>query len=232
MLFRQLFDQASCTYSYLIADFNTKDALLIDSVQSCVERDLRIIQELGLSLIIVADTHIHADHITGMAQLKEATGAQICVPTSPEIDCADRHLAHGDTLTVGGISVRVLSTPGHTHNDICFYVNQDRVLTGDTLFIRGCGRTDFQSGDPKTLYHSVHEQLYTLPDETLVFPGHDYKGETCSTIGEEKLFNPRLNTGNNCETFVDIMNGLNLPYPKQIDTALPHNLKCGHATDL
>lgn len=228
MLFRQLFDQETCTYTYVIADESTKEAILIDSAIEKHDRDMRLIRELGLTLKYVADTHIHADHITGMAKLKEATGAQICIPLSDNIDCADVQLKDGDTLEVGAIKIEILWTPGHTHNDICFYVNGDRVLTGDTLFIRGCGRTDFQSGSAETLYESVHTKLFTLPDETLVYPGHDYKGETCSTIGEEKQHNPRLELSKTKDQFIDIMDNLNLAHPKYIDIAMPRNLKCGN----
>lgn len=227
MLFRQLFDYETYTYTYLIADESTREAMIIDSVLEKHDRDMRLIKEHNLKLRYAAETHIHADHITGSAKLKEATGCEIMIPVSPEITAADKQLEDQTVLKVGNTEIKVLATPGHTNNDICFYVNHDRVLTGDTLFIRGCGRTDFQSGSAAVLYQSVHKQLFSLPDDTLVFPGHDYKGETCSTIGEEKAHNPRLKLENSEADFVAIMDDLNLPYPKKIDVALPRNQKCG-----
>ncbi len=227
MLFRQLFDQDTWTYTYLIADPNTREAVLVDSVIEQVERDYKLMNELGLTLKYCLETHVHADHITGAGKLRELTGCETIVPENAQVSCADRHIHHGEVLKVGEIEIRAIATPGHTDSHMAYLVNGDRVLTGDTLFVRGCGRTDFQSGDASTLYDSVTENLFTLPDGTLVYPAHDYRGHTVSTIGEEEQWNPRF-VGRTREQFIEFMNGLNLPDPKKIMEAVPANERCGN----
>ena len=226
MLFRQLFDQDTWTYTYLIADLNSKEAVLVDSVLEQVERDFKLLNELGLKLKYCLETHIHADHITGTGKLREMTGCTGIVPENAQAACADRYIKDGEILKVGDIEIKAIETHGHTDSHMAYLVNNTHVLTGDALFIRGCGRTDFQSGDAGTLYDSVTQRLFTLPDGTLVYPGHDYKGQTVSTIGEEKRFNPRF-VGKNRDSFITFMNNLNLPNPKKIMEAVPANEQCG-----
>jgi glyoxylase-like metal-dependent hydrolase (beta-lactamase superfamily II) len=224
MIFRQLFDTASSTYTYLVADEATGEAALVDPVREHLERDLKLLAELGLRLTWVLETHVHADHVTAAALLRERTGARTVFGVRGAA-CADRHVKHGDTIPVGTIAIGVLDTPGHTDDSVSYLVD-GRVLTGDALTIRGAGRTDFQNGDPQTLYRSITQVLFALPDTTLVYPGHDYKGQTVSTIGEEKRFNPRL-AGKSEDEFVAIMNALGLPPPKHIAEAVPANRACG-----
>jgi glyoxylase-like metal-dependent hydrolase (beta-lactamase superfamily II) len=228
MLFRQLFDKDTSTYTYLLADNNSKAAILIDPVLEQVDRDRQLIDELGLTLHYCLETHIHADHVTGTGKLRELTGCQGVVPENAAAGCADMRLKHGDTLDVGDIHIEAIATPGHTDCHMAYRVNGDRVFTGDALFIRGCGRTDFQSGDPGTLYDSITQHLFTLPDETLVYPGHDYRGHTVSTIGEEKHLNPRL-ANHSRNDFIELMNNLNLPDPQKMMEAIPANQECGRA---
>lgn len=233
MLFRQLFDYDTWTYTYLIADESTKEAVLVDPVLEKVERDRQLIAELGLTLRYGLETHIHADHITGTGKLRELTGCVGVVPENAEAACADRHIKDGETLQIGSIPIKAIATPGHTDSHMAFLVNNDRVLTGDALFIRGCGRTDFQSGNPGTMYDVITQKIFTLPDETLVYPGHDYRGHTVSTIGEEKRWNPRFvnvdspGTLRDRHSFIELMNNLNLPDPKKIMEAVPANQQCG-----
>jgi glyoxylase-like metal-dependent hydrolase (beta-lactamase superfamily II) len=233
MLFRQLFDYDTWTYTYLIADPATKEAVLVDPVVEQVERDLKLIRELGLTLRYCLETHIHADHITGTGKLRELTGCQGIVPEHAQASCADQFIQDGDVLQVGSIQIQAIATPGHTDSHMAYLVNQDRVLTGDALFIRGSGRTDFQSGNAGALYDSVTQHLFTLPDETLVYPGHDYRGHTVSTIAEEKRWNPRFvqEPGEavlkDRSSFIKFMNNLNLPDPKKIMEAVPANEQCG-----
>lgn len=234
MLFRQLFDKETSTYTYLIADTETKEAILVDPVLEQVERDYKLLNELELNLKFCLETHIHADHITGTGKLRELTNCQGIVPVNAQAKCADRHIKDGEVLTVGGIEIKAIETWGHTDSHMAYLVNSDleeirfagRVLTGDVLFIRGCGRTDFQSGDPGTLYDSVTQKLFVLPDETLVYPAHDYRGHTVSTIGEEKRLNPRF-VGRDRPEFIEFMNNLDLPDPKKIMEAVPANQSCG-----
>jgi glyoxylase-like metal-dependent hydrolase (beta-lactamase superfamily II) len=226
MLLRQLFDRDTWTYTYLIADLNTKEAVLVDPVLEQVERDLQLIKELGLKLQYCLETHIHADHITGTAKLRELTGCQGVVPENAEAACADRFIRDREVLKVGEIKIEAIATLGHTDSHMSYLVNESSVLTGDSLFIRGCGRTDFQSGDAGTLYDHITQRLFTLPDATLVYPGHDYKGQTVSTIGEEKQFNPRF-VEHNRASFIEFMNNLNLPNPQKIAEAVPANRRCG-----
>ncbi|AKQ64132.1 Metallo-beta-lactamase family protein [Myxococcus hansupus] len=224
MLFRQLFDTTSSTYTYLIGDEEQGMALLIDPVAEKVERDLSLLRELGLSLTHVLDTHVHADHVTASGLLRARTGAKV-VGGAAGAPCADLHVQHGDTLRVGAFNFQVLGTPGHTDDSVSYLLG-DRVFTGDALLIRGNGRTDFQNGNAGTLYDSITRVLFSLPDETLVYPAHDYKGMTVTTIGEEKRHNPRV-AGRSREGFIQLMNSLGLPKPKLIDVAVPANRACG-----
>ncbi|NET07943.1 MAG: MBL fold metallo-hydrolase [Symploca sp. SIO2B6] len=226
MLFRQLFDSASSTYTYLIADELTTEAVLVDSVLEQVERDRTLIEQLGLTLGYCLETHVHADHITGAGKLRELTNCLGVVPELAAVDCAERHLKHGETLQIGQVTIKAIATPGHTNCHMAYLVNGNCLLTGDALFIRGCGRTDFQNGDPGALYDSISQHLFTLPDDTLVYPGHDYHGQTVSTIGEEKRWNPRL-AGRSRNEFIEIMNNLNLAAPKKMMEAVPANQQCG-----
>ena len=226
MLFRQLFDLDTCTYTYLIANLKTQEAVLVDSVLEQVERDLKLLNELGLKLKYCLETHIHADHITGTGKLREITGCEGIVPENAQATCANRYIKDGEILKVGDIEIKAIETNGHTDSHMGYLVNNTHVLTGDALFIRSCGRTDFQSGDAGTLYDRVTQKLFTLPDETLVYPAHDYTGQTVSTIGEEKRFNPRF-VGKNRASFIIFMDNLNLPEPKKIMEAVPANERCG-----
>ncbi|XP_053655800.1 persulfide dioxygenase ETHE1, mitochondrial [Cherax quadricarinatus] len=226
MIFRQLFDRETCTYTYLLADAKTKDAVLVDPVIELAERDANLVQELGLNLKYAMNTHMHADHITGSGLLKKLIpGCQSLIAKASGA-MADVHVEHGDKVSFGNQTLEVRSTPGHT-NGCCTYVSHDGkfALTGDALLIRGCGRTDFQEGSADTLYDSVHSQILSLPNEFSLYPAHDYKGQTVTTVAEEKVYNPRLTKPR--ETFVDIMNNLNLDYPKKIDVSLPANKVCG-----
>ncbi|AFZ13257.1 Hydroxyacylglutathione hydrolase [Crinalium epipsammum PCC 9333] len=230
MLFRQLFDKESSTYTYLLADLTLKEAILIDPVLEKVERDRKLLEELGLSLRYCLETHIHADHITGTAKLREATGCLGVVPDKADNSCADRYIKDGETLQLGSITIEAIATPGHTDSHITYYVNNDRIFTGDALLIRGCGRTDFQGGYAGTLFDSVTQRLFTLPDETLVYPAHDYRGHTVSTIKEEKQWNPRF-VGRDRTNFIEFMANLNLPDPKKIMEAVPANEHCGNLVE-
>ncbi|PSN20690.1 Zn-dependent hydrolase [filamentous cyanobacterium CCP5] len=226
MLFRQLFDPETSTYTYLVADLQTHEALLVDPVLAQVNRDRQLLAELGLTLKYCLETHIHADHITGTAQLREATGCEGVVPEHAQAACANRFIHDSEVLHLGGVTVEAIATPGHTDSHMAYLVNGTRLLTGDALLIRGCGRTDFQSGDAGTLYDVVTQRLFTLPSSTLVYPGHDYNGQTVSTIGEEKRWNPRF-SGRSRTEFIHFMDALNLPNPKKIMEAVPANERCG-----
>lgn len=234
MLFRQMFDQESSTYTYLIADEQTREAVLVDPVVEQVDRDIKLLQELGLTLRYCLETHIHADHITGTGELRARTGCQGLVPDNAQVSCASGFVQHGQILTVGSITIEAIETHGHTDSHMAYLVNGTHVLTGDALFIRGCGRTDFQSGDAGTLYDHVTQRLFTLPETTLVYPAHDYRGHTVSTIGEEKQYNPRFvetqkftHPLRTREAFVQLMESLDLPDPKKIMEAVPANQSCG-----
>lgn len=229
MLFRQLFDSESSTYTYLIADEKSRSAVLVDPVLEQVERDLTLLRELNLTLEYCLETHVHADHVTATGKLRELTGCHSLVPEGAPVNCADRHIRDGETLQLGDVTIKAIATPGHTDSHMAYLVNGDRLLTGDALLIRGCGRTDFQSGSAAVLYDSVVQRLFALPDATLVYPAHDYHGHTVSTLGEEKNWNPRF-TGRSQEEFVNYMNDLTLPYPKKIMEALPANERCGNAS--
>lgn len=224
MLFRQLFDEDTWTYTYLLADEESREAVIIDPVDTRLERDVALINELGLKLVYGFDTHVHADHITSLGPLRDRLGCTIGVSCHGGVSCTDIQLREGDSFQFGRHTLHVLETPGHTDGCLSFLC-ENRVFTGDALFIRGCGRTDFQQGSAARLYTSITTKLYTLPDETQVYPGHDYKGMSVSTIGEEKRFNPRLTLGR--EGFIEFMNKLDLPHPKRIREAVPANLACG-----
>jgi glyoxylase-like metal-dependent hydrolase (beta-lactamase superfamily II) len=234
MIFRQLFDKESSTYTYLMADGGTGETLLVDAVIGNVDRDLMLIAELGLRLTTVVDTHVHADHITAAGELRARTSAKTHVSERGGAPCADVALQDGHLIGVGRIVVRTLATPGHTAGCLSLVVECEgeplRVLTGDALLVRGCGRTDFQEGDAATLWRSVHDRLFALPDETLVYPAHDYRGFTVSTIGEEKRHNPRLGGAATLEAFVTLMNNLALPPPQKMHEAVPANRACGGTT--
>jgi glyoxylase-like metal-dependent hydrolase (beta-lactamase superfamily II) len=224
VIFRQWHDAESSTYTYLLADEKTKDAVLIDTVRGQVERDLRQLRELGLELAYVLDTHTHADHFTAAGVLRARTGAK-AVAGQSAAPCADLHLVDGDLLTVGAMRIRVIATPGHTDDSLSFLV-EDRVFTGDALLIRSVGRTDFQNGNAGQLYDSVTQKLFALPAHTLVYPAHDYRGLTVSTIGEERAYNTRI-ASRSREEFERVMGELNLPKPRKIDQAVPANRACG-----
>ena len=225
MFFRQLFDRDSSTYSYLIADTSTREAILIDSVIEQVDRDLKLIKELNLVLKYCLETHIHADHITGTGELRNRTNCQGIVPINAEAKCADRFIKHDEVINIGKLEIQAIETLGHTDSHMTYLVNRDRVLTEDALLIRGCGRTDFQNGNAGILFDSVTTQLFTLPDNTLVYPAHDYHGQTVSTIGEEKQWNPRFQS--NRQEFINLMNNLDLSYPRKMMEAVPANQGCG-----
>lgn len=225
-IFYQLFEHESSTYTYLIGDSQTKEVALIDPVLETIERDLKLIQELGVKLKYVLDTHIHADHITGAGEIRKRTCAKTAVSAASNVTCADLLLKDGDELTLGDKKIKVLATPGHTDTCMCFLF-ENRVFTGDALLIRGCGRTDFQQGSSDRLYESVHQKLFSLPDSIQVYPAHDYKGQTSTTIEMEKKFNPRLGVKMSKADFVKIMSELNLANPKKIHEAVPANLACG-----
>jgi sulfur dioxygenase len=224
MIFRQLFDTDSSTYTYLLADPVSRQAALIDPVVEQTERDLTLVKELGLTLTHVLETHVHADHVTAAGLLREQTGCQV-VASARGASCASVHVRHGDDVRVGGLTFRVLATPGHTDDSVSYLIG-DRVFTGDALLVRGNGRTDFQNGNAGQLYDSITQILFALPDETLVYPAHDYKGRTVTTLSEEKRFNPRL-AGKDRAAFIQLMAGLNMPPPKKIDIAVPANRACG-----
>ena len=226
MIFRQLFDQGSNTYTYLIADPSTGEAALVDPVLEQVERDYKLLNELALTLKFCLETHIHADHITGTGKLREITHCEGIVPAGAQAICASRAVNHREKLALGNIIIQGIETNGHTDSHMAYLVNSTHLLTGDALFIRGCGRTDFQSGDAGTLYDRVTQRLFSLPDETWVYPGHDYKGRTLSTIGEEKRLNPRF-AGRTRDEFIGFMKNLNLPNPKKMMEAVPANERCG-----
>jgi glyoxylase-like metal-dependent hydrolase (beta-lactamase superfamily II) len=230
MIFRQLFEPVSSTYTYLIGCEETGEALLIDPVLETVERDLDTIHHLGLRLACTIETHIHADHITGAGRLRALIGSRAGFPAASGADHVDFTIEEGTPIAIGSLQVRPLFTPGHTDDHHVYVVEEcggARVFTGDALLIEACGRTDFQNGDAATLYRSVHEKIFALRDETLVYPAHDYNQRQVSSVGQEKARNPRLGGGKSVDEFIAIMAGLNLPRPKKMDVAVPANRECG-----
>ncbi len=225
MIFRQLYEPVSSTYTYLIGCAETGQALLVDPVMPTWQRDLELVNGLGLKLVLSVETHIHADHITSALKLKREASSKIAFPAIDQLPCADVGVKDGVPLRMGSITLMPRYTPGHT-DDHFAYVLDGRVFTGDALLIDGCGRTDFQNGDAETLYRSVHERLFTLPEDTLVYPAHDYQQRCVSSIGQERARNPRLG-GKTMQEFCAIMRELKLPYPKFIDYAVPGNRQCG-----
>ncbi|XP_020105255.1 persulfide dioxygenase ETHE1 homolog, mitochondrial [Ananas comosus] len=234
LLFRQLFEKESSTYTYLLADLGhpEKPAVLVDPVDKTIDRDLTLIKELGLKLIYAMNTHVHADHVTGTGIIKGKVPGVKSVISKTSSAKADHFVEHGDKICFGDLFLEVRATPGHTLGCVTYVTgdgpdqpNPRMAFTGDALLIRGCGRTDFQGGSSHQLYHSVHSQIFTLPKDTLLYPAHDYKGFSVTTVGEEMLYNPRLTKDE--ETFKSIMENLNLPYPKMIDVAVPANMACG-----
>ena len=227
MLFTQLFERESSTYTYLIASRTGGEALLIDPVRSELSQYLRLIDELDLRLVFAIDTHVHADHITALGDLRTETNCATLMGAQSKAECVSRKISDGERLGVDGLELRALHTPGHTDDSYSFVMN-DRVFTGDTLLIRGTGRTDFQNGDAGAQYESLFGKLLQLPEQTLVYPAHDYKGWTVSTVGEERAHNPRLQVRSKQE-YIELMQGLRLPSPRLMATAVPANLACGGA---
>jgi sulfur dioxygenase len=229
MIFRQLFERESSTYTYLIGCELSKEAVLIDTVKSEVPKYLQLLQELGLKLTYALDTHTHADHITGAGALRDATGCTTLLGEEAGSTCISQGLQDGDVITIGQLQLKAIYTPGHTDDSYSYLLDdagQPYLFSGDTLLIRGTGRTDFQNGSAQDQYHSLYNKLLTLPDHTLVYPGHDYRGWTLSTIGEEKAHNPRLQA-KDINAYVEIMNNLKLPNPQMMDIAVPANRACG-----
>lgn len=225
MLFRQLFDLESSTYTYLVADRAGGQGALIDPVKAQVPSYLRLLRELDIELRFALDTHVHADHVTGLGDLRAATACVTVMGAPSRASCVSRKVDHAEVVRVGSLELKALHTPGHTDDSFSF-VLEDRVFTGDTLLLRSTGRTDFQNGDARAQYRSIFERLLTLPEETLVYPSHDYKGWTVSTIGEERAHNPRLQVPSE-DAYVRLMSELILPNPRLMDVAVPANLACG-----
>lgn len=225
MLFRQLFERESSTYTYLVAARKGGEALLIDPVKEEVAKYLQLIRELDLRLVFAVDTHVHADHVTALGALRDVAGCTTIMGAQSKAECVSRKVVDGEVIRIDDLELRALYTPGHTDDSYSF-VAIDRVFTGDTLLIRGTGRTDFQNGDSRAQYESLFGKLLKLPDEMQVYPGHDYKGWTVSTIGEERANNPRLQVASESE-YVELMRNVKLPNPKQMDIAVPANLACG-----
>ncbi|MFL6755155.1 MAG: MBL fold metallo-hydrolase [Sphingomicrobium sp.] len=234
MLFRQLFEPGSSTYTYLLACEESGLAVLIDPVIDTVERDLDLILGLGLTLASTVETHVHADHVTGAGRLRALTGSKAGFPAASGAESVDFTIVEGQPVSVGKMQLRPLYTPGHTDDHHSYVVESEgttRVFTGDALLIEGCGRTDFQNGDAEVLYRSVHDKIFALAEETLVYPAHDYNERRVSSVGQERSRNPRLGAGKSVDEFVAIMAGLNLPRPKKMDVAVPANLCCGEVCE-
>jgi glyoxylase-like metal-dependent hydrolase (beta-lactamase superfamily II)/rhodanese-related sulfurtransferase len=232
MIFRQLIDPETSTFTYLLADEETKDAVLIDPVREQYDRDAALVDELGLKLRYTLETHVHADHVTSGGLFRQRMGSASVVSKNGGAPCASVLVDDGDRIDFGRHAIEVRATPGHTDGCVTYVLDDETVaFTGDTLLIRGCGRTDFQQGDARKLYDSVHDKIFSLPESTKLYPGHDYKGRTMTTVNEERRYNPRLGGGKTKDQFVEIMENLNLAYPKRIDVAVPANLECGLLTD-
>jgi sulfur dioxygenase len=234
MIFRQLFETESSTYTYLLGDPTSGLAVLVDPVLETVERDLEVVRSLGLTLAYTLETHVHADHLTGARKLKALVGSRIAVPAMERLPCADAGVEEGRPFVVGALSFDPLFTPGHTDTHHAYQIEAGgvaRVFTGDALLIDGCGRTDFQGGSAEALYLSVRQKLFALPEDALVFPAHDYQGRRVSTVAQERARNPRLRDGIERDEFVRIMRELKLPYPKKMDYAVPGNRECGRCPE-
>ena len=229
MIFRQMFDSVSSTYTYLLASRAGGEALLIDPVFEKTDRYIKLLEELDLKLVKVVDTHVHADHITAMGALRDRTNCVTVMGEQSPVDVVSMRVSDGEAVTIEGMKLTAMHTPGHTDDSYCFRMD-DRVFTGDTLLIRGTGRTDFQNGDAGQQYDSLFNGLLKLPAQTLVYPAHDYKGDMVSTIGEERANNPRLQVGSRAE-YIELMAGLNLPNPKMMDVAVPENMRMGLTLD-
>ena len=230
MIFRQLLEPVSSTYTYLFGCSDTRCAVLLDPVLETVDRDLAVLQDLELTLACTLETHIHADHVTSAARLRALTGCKTAYPALDDLPCVDIGVAEGRPLSIGSLTLQPLFTPGHTDTHHSYLIEEPgvlRVFTGDALLIDGCGRTDFQNGDSVSLYRSVREKLFSLPGDTLVHPAHDYEGRHVSTIAQERARNPRLGDGRTIDEFVAIMRNLDLAYPKKMDVAVPSNRRCG-----
>ena len=232
LVFRQLFDPQSSTYTYLLADSGSGEAVLIDPVFEQARRDAALIGELGLSLLCTLETHVHADHVTGAWLLKQRTGSGIALSGHSGAEGADRYLEDNERIDFGSRYLTVRATPGHTAGCLTYVLDDEHMaFTGDCLLIRGSGRTDFQGGDPRQMYRAIHQQIFTLPDTCLLFPGHDYRGITVTSVAEERAFNPRLGGDLSENDFAGYMDNLGLPHPKKIDIAVPANLRCGQPED-
>jgi len=234
MIFKQLFETDSSTFTYLIADRDSGVAILIDPVRETVERDLQVLKDMNLTLTATLETHVHADHLTGARLLKAKTGCKIAYPAMVQSSCIDIGIKEGEAFKVGNIVLNPLFTPGHTDHHHAYLIDtpvQKLLFTGDALLIEACGRTDFQSGSAEILYNSIHNKIFSLPDETLVYPGHDYEGRFITSVAQEKVRNPRLGNGKSKKEFIKIMDGLDLPYPRKIDFAVPGNEQCGVCPD-
>jgi sulfur dioxygenase len=234
LIFRQLFEADSSTYTYLIGDRDSGGAVLIDPVLETVERDLQVLKDMGLKLTATLETHVHADHLTGARRLQAQTQCKIAYPAMVRASCVDIGIKEGEVFKVGSVALNPLYTPGHTDHHHAYLIDtpaQKWIFTGDALLIEACGRTDFQSGNAGTLYNSIQNKIFSLPDETLVYPGHDYEYRFVTTVAQEKARNPRLGGGKTKKEFVAIMDGLDLPYPRKIDFAVPGNELCGACPD-
>ena len=234
MIFRQLFETSSSTYTYLLGCSDSGRALLVDPVLETVDRDLAVLQDTGLMLVATLETHVHADHITGAIKLSALTGCKMAGPAMDKLPCRDINVSEGESFCVGNLELHPLYTPGHTDTHHAYLIETPVckiVFSGDCLLIEGCGRTDFQAGDAATLYRSIHDKLFTLPEDSLVYPGHDYAGRSVTTVGQEKRRNPRLGQSRTQAEFVAIMQHLKLPYPAKMAVAVPGNEQCGKCPD-
>ena len=232
MIFRQLFEPESSTYTYLVGCAETGRCLLLDPVIESAERDLAVIHELGLSLEMTLETHIHADHVSSASRLRALTGCKVGYPAMEALACADIGISEDEPVAVGSVSLRPIFTPGHTDTHHSYFLDGGGLpclFTGDALLIDGCGRTDFQNGSAETLYRSIHAKIFSFPDDTLVYPAHDYQHRHVSTVAQERERNPRMGDGKSLEEFIEIMANLDLPYPKKIDIAVPANRRCGES---